>query len=416
MTKNYLQHAALACTVALAFGTLTQGAQAQSSGAAQNAVRKECSADFRAHCRGVRPGGRDAQACLEQNIEHLSQKCQDALFAIMPPPTREVDVPNSPPAGDRAAAAPPERDHPPAVISERDRAAAAPPPRYEEAPPPQRATEAPMPRPSAAEQSALRKHCRTDFIANCQGVPPNSPDALACLQANLPRLSSSCQRSVNATLPHEQTPIVSAPPPDAIPGRHAVRNAEAAADEPPPPPRGDYAPTPRDDYAAPPPQRDAYAPPPRAERALPPPPRAERAPPPPPADERALRAYCGRDFAAHCPSLRPGSGEAVACLQRHASSLMPRCRRALSQASAQPLRSRSRTATVAPMEPPPPPEHRRVRERAPRASDVARACRSDLYRHCSRVRPGSGRELACLAAHQHSLTPRCRTTLRMTYR
>ena len=272
-----------------------------------------------------------------------SQKCQDAVFATMPVATDAEMVPTPPDRHqtDRRRAdmppPPPPRDEPP----QPSRADAAPP--LPLPPPAARAAVEPPspPRASAADQIAMRNYCHTDYIANCAGIPVGSADALACLRGNVSHLSRACRHAVSATLPDRRTPIVSAPPPRTIPERRAARSAEALAEPPPAPPpplaeragRDDDAPPPappatheRADYAPPPAPaaRDDDAPPPRAARAPRPAPPAARV-----VESRAIRAHCGRDFAAHCPSLRPGSAASLACLQRHASRLLPHCRRAV---------------------------------------------------------------------------------------
>ncbi len=434
MTTTYLQRAALACAAALAFGALSQGALAQPSEAQLNAVRANCTADFRAQCPRVSPDSKQALECLQEHVEHTSQKCQDAVFATMPVATDAEMVPTPPDQhqadqrrADMPPPPPPVRDEPPP-----SRRATAEPPLPPLPPPAARAAVEPPPPPraSAAEQVAMRKYCRTDYIANCAGIPVGSADALACLRGNLSHLSRACRRAVSATLPNKRTPIVSAPPPRTIPERSAARRAEALAEPPTAPPpaeragRDDDAPPPpppaareRADYAPPPPapsMHDDDAPPPRAERTPPPAP-----PAPPVVESRAIRAYCGRDFAAHCPSLRPGSAASIACLQRHASRLLPRCRHAVSASlsAAPPRKSRASVAAREELPPPPSAQHRRVR-RLPAASaaKLARACRADFERHCRRVRPGAGREIACLDAHHRSLSPRCRRAMRTTLR
>jgi hypothetical protein len=44
-------------------------------------LRQSCAMDYRAHCRGIRPGGGRALACLQENSQSLSPRCQDALMA-----------------------------------------------------------------------------------------------------------------------------------------------------------------------------------------------------------------------------------------------------------------------------------------------------------------------------------------------
>lgn len=457
MSRTYLQRAALACAAALALGALSQSAQAQMSQSVQSALRKHCNADFREQCRGVRPGGSNALACLEEHIEHLSQPCQDAVFGLMPP-GRSVEVPDPRGAGSKSESA----AHPPAP---EDSAA-------------KRAVERLAPPPTAAQKRALRKHRAADFRKDCVGMSASSPDALACLQGNLPRLARACQRAVSATMTREQIAIVSAPPQQAAPVQGA--DEKVAAAEPPEP--SDAAPPPAEREAstssaqadaqpqsaqtdAPAPSAAADAPTPRAERdaapahaeaepappagaeadAQPPraeldatPPRAERdeqasraepdAAPPAELDEaptptvrhaarraerellaprhtRSLRA-CRRDFADHCPSLRPGSRGALACLQRHASDLVPSCRHALRKAASRSRPRHSRDSI----------DWRESRSRhhhayppTSRMATLERACSSEFNSHCRYAR--EGRAMACLAAHKRSLSLPCQIAL-----
>lgn len=45
----------------------------------EDAAREACRADYRRFCRGVRPGGGSAVACLEENARSLSSQCRQAL-------------------------------------------------------------------------------------------------------------------------------------------------------------------------------------------------------------------------------------------------------------------------------------------------------------------------------------------------
>src|ERR1700761_1627868 len=71
--------------------------------------------------------------------------------------------------------------------------------------------------PTAAQTSALRANCRSDFMANCTGVQPGGKDALECLKRNLGRLSGGCQAAVSAISPPSAAPAAAAtaatPPP-----------------------------------------------------------------------------------------------------------------------------------------------------------------------------------------------------------
>ncbi len=44
-------------------------------------LRQSCAMDYRTLCRGIRPGGGRALACLKDNSASLSPRCQNALMA-----------------------------------------------------------------------------------------------------------------------------------------------------------------------------------------------------------------------------------------------------------------------------------------------------------------------------------------------
>ena len=44
-------------------------------------LRQSCAMDYRAHCRGIQPGGGRALACLQENSQSLSPRCQEAMMA-----------------------------------------------------------------------------------------------------------------------------------------------------------------------------------------------------------------------------------------------------------------------------------------------------------------------------------------------
>lgn len=55
---------------------------AQPNPEAVAAVRANCRSDFLAYCSGVRPGGREALACLARNIDRLQPACRQAVSAV----------------------------------------------------------------------------------------------------------------------------------------------------------------------------------------------------------------------------------------------------------------------------------------------------------------------------------------------
>ena len=45
-------------------------------------LRQACGMDYRTYCRGIRPGGGRAIACLKENAASLSPGCQEALESL----------------------------------------------------------------------------------------------------------------------------------------------------------------------------------------------------------------------------------------------------------------------------------------------------------------------------------------------
>lgn len=172
----------IGCAAVLAMAMLSGAAQAL-SGAQQSALRANCRSDFMAHCSSVTPGSKEALVCLQKNVARLSSACRKVVSSTMPPPAH--------------AAAPPPAKH-----------AAA---------------------PTTAEKDAIRKHCRSDYMAHCSGVTPGGKEALACLQRNVSRLSPACGTVVRATLPKAPVNAALAPPPTNL--------APPPAAAPPPRPR-----------------------------------------------------------------------------------------------------------------------------------------------------------------------------------
>jgi hypothetical protein len=52
--------------------------------------------------------------------------------------------------------------------------------------------------PTAAQASAIRQACRSDYMANCSGVPTGGAAALQCLQQNAANVSPGCRQALQA--------------------------------------------------------------------------------------------------------------------------------------------------------------------------------------------------------------------------
>jgi hypothetical protein len=161
--------------------------------------------------------------------------------------------------------------------------------------------------PSQEQIGAIRSACRADFQARCAGVQPGGPEALACLKKNSAALSPGCQKAVGS-----------------VDGGAAQKPGAAVVANPAP------ATEPNPAKAAPPVAAiapPAAAPTARAVGTVP----AAR-PAAPRAELAVLRQACGRDYQANCAGVRPGGGQAIACLAANQARLSPGCQRALAMA------------------------------------------------------------------------------------
>jgi hypothetical protein len=277
------------CLAALAVTAVTQQASAQVTSAQQSAIKASCRSDFMAKCSGVTPGGKDALACLQQNVAGLSAACKTAVSATLPPPAPKAAAPAATPTVEAPAASEP-------TAAEAAPAVAAPPPKAAVAKPAKTAAVATAAAaPTAAQQNAMKQACRSDFMSHCSGVTPGGKDALVCLQRNVAGLSPACKQVVHATMG----------------GTPAPAKAVAAAP---------------------------------ATVVL-----AEPAAGPTPQQLKAVKFPCRGDFTRHCRGIQPGGPEALACLQRNAPRLTPDCKTSLAAlGDAVPAGAATATAAAAP--------------------------------------------------------------------
>jgi hypothetical protein len=125
--------------------------------------------------------------------------------------------------------------------------------------------------PSQAQIGAIRQSCRSDYSANCAGVPTGGQAALACLQQHQAQLSPACREAVGA-----------------VGGGASGAAAGAGARTTPPP----------------------------ASRAA-------------PGGAEIMREECGPDVQRVCRGVLPGRGRIIACLADNRESLSQGCRQAL---------------------------------------------------------------------------------------
>jgi hypothetical protein len=214
--------------------------------------------------------------------------------------------------------------------------------------------------PTSDQQSAIRSNCRSDFMANCSGVPRGGKEALQCLKDNVAKLSSGCQQAVKAIMPAPAakppaSPVTATPAAPAAPPPAAAPAAPVAATP--------AAPAARAAESAPSAAAPAAAKPEAPAASMPPPPAAAKpaavkpaAPPPaksaakPPAGAPApaaapptvivvaplrilglVRTKCRAEYRAYCSDMDVGGGRVAACLQANAPSLSPTCQSGLAE-------------------------------------------------------------------------------------
>ncbi|HML13923.1 MAG TPA: cysteine rich repeat-containing protein [Xanthobacteraceae bacterium] len=241
-------------------------------------------------------------------------------------------------------------------------------------------------RPSEEQIAAIRAACRSDYIAQCAGIPPGGAQALACLREHLANVSAACQQAVNAA----GTAAPAAPAPAPAPA--------AAAPAP--------APTP-----APPPAAGG-----RAAAALA---RIQ------PNDEQfgLILEACGPDIDDHCATAERGPGWQLECLRKNAESLSTGCEQVLvAIASTAPAAAPAPVAApppaAAPTSPPAaaapapaPAPAARARPNREQMIAIFRSCRGDMREYCAGGEGGPGSRIKCLRDNAANLSADCQQAL-----
>ncbi len=252
---------------------------------------------------------------------------------------------------------------------------------------------------TAAQQSAIRASCRSDFMSKCSGVQPGGAEALQCLQKNVASLSPGCQSAVSATIPKPPAAAAAPPPPPAPPA--PAPSAPAPAIVTAKPPAASIAPpAPKTTAPAMPaaPRQAARPPAPPA-----PPPAADLPPQPTAAQMNAIKTTCRGDFSRNCKGVPLGGPEAIACLQANAAKLSPNCKIAVADiADAMPPAAPTAPVTQRPNAP------------VVMTAVIGRACLRDLVRRCRDTGVGDGQKIACLQANEAQLAPLCKAALKGT--
>jgi hypothetical protein len=220
--------------------------------------------------------------------------------------------------------------------------------------------------PTPEQQDAIRSNCRSDFMANCSGVPRGGKEAMQCLKDNVAKLSSGCQQAVKAVMPapapKPPTPVTATPAAPAAPPSAAAPAAPVAATPAAPaaPAAASAASTATQAAPTPTAAKPAAAPTastPQAAAAKPasvkpaaPAAQAAKSAAKPPAGAPVpaaappavivvapiqvfalVRTKCRAEYRAYCSDVDIGGGRVVACLQANAASLSPTCQSGLAE-------------------------------------------------------------------------------------
>ncbi len=98
------------------------------------------------------------------------------------------------------------------------------------------------------------------------------------------------------------------------------------------------------------------------------------------ADSYAANASpCAGDVEKFCKDVKPGGGAIAACLSQHQNDLSPACKEHVAA----------------------------MQQRRELIRDINRECKQDAAKFCQDVRPGQGRIVRCLTAHENELSAPC---------
>jgi cysteine rich repeat protein len=258
--------------------------------------------------------------------------------------------------------------------------------------------------PTDAQRSAIRSQCRSDYQANCAGVPPGGMASLQCLQKNMSSLSSGCQAAVRAVEAPAEPKAESAPA--AAPKESAKESAAPAK--------------PAAETAAPAVPKDTAGE--TAKETVKETPKAAAgtaAKKPSSTQIAAIRSACRSDYQKVCAGVPTGGAPALQCLEKNKSKVSAACQQAVNAASGggtpAAASAPSDAATTSPGASPAaaPATALVLRPMRPREElfVLRSACGGDVRALCGGVPPGGGRIMQCLAAQAASLSPACTDVL-----
>ena len=245
-----------------------------------------------AHCSSVPPGGMESLQCLQKNMSSLAPGCQAAVKAVEPAAEPKAEAYPAAPKVESAPAATPKQEAAPAA-EKAEPASAKPAAAAPAATAPKAAAGTPANKPTAAQISAIRSACRSDYPKVCAGVPTGGAPALQCLEKNKAKVSAGCEKAVAAASGGAGAPAAGGAPATAAAAPSAAPAAAPAA-----PAVIVLRPMlPREEFFV-------------------------------------LRSACGGDVRALCGGVPAGGGRIVQCLATQAASLSPACKDVLGQFAA----------------------------------------------------------------------------------
>ncbi|WP_024509384.1 hypothetical protein [Bradyrhizobium sp. ARR65] len=256
--------------------------------------------------------------------------------------------------------------------------------------------------PTAAQRSAIKTQCRSDYIAHCASVPPGGAASLQCLRKNIASLAPGCQSALRAVAaPSEaKSEVKSEARSDAKSEAKPEPSAEAKPDT--------AAPPPAETKAEPAPATTAQ---PAAQPAA-----KTTAKKPSSAQIAAVRSACRADYPNVCAGVPTGGAAALQCLEKNKAAVSPACRQALigpSNGAPAAAANGGPAPAAAPVGGPAAPSGMVLRPMRPREVlfVMRSACGADVRTLCAGVDPGGGRILQCLTANASSLSPACKGVL-----
>ncbi len=100
-----------------------------------------------------------------------------------------------------------------------------------------------------------------------------------------------------------------------------------------------------------------------------------------------LRDGCKEDVKKFCPGMKHGDSSLRACMEKHESQLSAACKKNMADIKMN------------------------FKKKYKGFAETREACKQDLTQFCANVKPGEGREFACLRAYDDKISAGCKAKL-----